>query len=289
VTGSPTKTDGTASPDVVSATASATGGSGGSSLVTGGFGGAATASSNAIGKLVTSTAVATGGAGPSGAGGALASALASGQSGTAEAVASTSLPAGARVTSVTGTALSNVAGTIAVTADTVIGAAAPTFIATKQALALVTGAPLAADTTPVITANPTIAGAIGSSPSILGLASLGGSDAAGTETMTSVADFKIALNSTDLSRDLVVGLYSGTPSGAGVTGVTIDINANGVDVAKSFANSAAAANYFNDNAVDLGTLSAPQFASGVVNLAVTLTVNASAPNSGFFGHLIVTG
>jgi hypothetical protein len=299
VTGSPTKTDGTTgSPDIVGVTASATGGSGGTSLVTGGFGGAATASSNATGTTVASTAVATGGAGPTGAGSALASAAATGQAGTAEAVASTSLPSGARVTSVTGTALTSVAGTVAVTAESVIRAPAPTFITTKQALALVTGAPLMADTTPVITANPTIAGAIGSSPSLLGLGSLGGSYGTGTtgiEKMTSAADFKIALTSSDLSRDLVVGLYSPTTlPGTGVTGVTIDINASGsnippIDISQSFTTAAAAANYFNDHAIDLGSLALPNFASGSVNLAITMTETVDAANSGFFGHFIATG
>jgi hypothetical protein len=159
-------------------------------------------------------------------------------------------------------------------------------------LALVTGAPLAADTTPIIASDPTIAGAIGSDPSFLGLASLGGSHATGStwsETMTSVADFKIALNSSDLTKDLVVGLYGGTALGTGVTGVSVDINANGVDVSKTFTDAAAAANYFNDNAVDLGSLSGTAFATGSVNLAITLKVTADAPNSGFFGHLIVTG
>jgi hypothetical protein len=106
--------------------------------------------------------------------------------------------------------------------------------------------------------------------------------------MTSVADFKIALNSADLNRDLVVGLYGGTAL-AGVTGVTLDINANGVDVSKSFTDVGANIDYFNDNAIDLRSLQDAAYASGTVNLAITLKVTADAPNSGFFGHFIVTG
>src|SRR5215469_4476357 len=98
----------------------------------------------------------------------------------------------------------------------------------------------------------------------------------------------------DLTRDLIVGLYGGPPLGTGLVGVTIGSNASGVgvrgtavDVSKSFTDRASTANYFNDQAVDLGTLSGPEFGGGVVNLAVTLRVTADAPNSGSFGHFTV--
>ena len=138
-------------------------------------------------------------------------------------------------------------------------------------LALVTGAPLAADTTSVITSDPTIAGAIGSNPSLLGLGSLGGSYAAGIDggilpASPAAVDLggRQALNRPNCSSATSTSpdCMAETPlAGAGVTGVSLDINANGVDVSKAFADAASAANYFNDSAVDLGSLSGAKPAS----------------------------
>ena len=141
--------------------------------------------------------------------------------------------------------------------------------------------------------NPNIAGAIGNDPSFLGLGLLGGSYSANgtdSETMTSSAELKIALNSTDLGKDLVIGLHDGANQGAGVTGVTLDIRVNGHDtVTKSFTDGQSAAGYFNDNPVDLGLVSVASFPSGSVDLLVTLNVAADAAGSGFTGGFIVTG
>jgi hypothetical protein len=276
----------------VSATTTATGGSGGASLVTGGSGGAATASSNVIGLTVNAAATATGGAGPGGAGTAMATAAGNGQHGAVDAHASTSLPSGARVFGAVADASGSVVGSTVAVSEAVIGASAPAFITNKQAEAFAVGAPLAADTTPVVTGNPIIAGAIGNNPSILGLGLLGGSyspGGTGVETMTSSAEFKIALNSTDLVKDLIVGLYGGANQGAGVTGGSLDIKVNGHDTLTTFNDGQSVASYFGDKPVDLGQLSGATFASGTVDLLITLKVTADSAGAGFTGGFIVTG
>jgi hypothetical protein len=277
----------------VTVNTNATGGNGGTSLLAGGSGGAATATTTAVGHSVTANAKATGGAGPGGAGVAVATATGAGQTGSADAHASSALPAGARILGVSGDASTSFAGSVVVSAETLIGAPAPVAGTDKQALAFITGAPVAPDTSAVIAVNPDIAGAIGGNPVFLGLASLGGSYAvggSGPETMTSVAEFNVALDSSDLARDLVVGLYGGKSIGADVTNVSLDIKANGIEQPlASFSDSASAVDYFKDNAVDVGSLRDPAFATGNVDLVVTLKVTTDVGGSGFFGSIIVTG
>jgi hypothetical protein len=272
--------------DSIVANATATGGAGETGLLTGGTGGAATAtsnasSSNAKGSTVSSTATAIGGAGPGGAGIAMATATGTGPGGTVDAHAATSLPAGARVISIIADASDGVYGASTAISQAAIGTAAPAFIFTGQSVALATGAPLAADTNLVTTANPSISGAILSNPSFLALAELGG--AAG-QTSTNKLEIKVALNSTDLARDLVVGLYGGT----GAAGGTLDINANGTDTKFTFTGATADA-FFNDHPIDLGSLSGSAYAAGVLDLTVTLQVTTPSPGSAFHGGVIVTG
>jgi hypothetical protein len=275
------------------ASAVASGGKGGPSWITGGVGGAATASSSAIGAAVTSNATATGGAGPGGAGAAAATSVASGAGGNVDAHAATALPSGARVGSIFADASATVSGTASVTAGAVIGAAAPSFITPAQGVAFATGAPAAASTTAVVTANPIIAGAIGSSP-FLALGELGGgypTGGTGTETTVSALNLNVALSSTDLANDLVLGLYGGIAKGlTGVTAVSLNVTANGHDLLdRSFTSGADAAGYFDDTAVDLGSLAGSSYGNGSLNLVATLHVTTNAAGSGFYGGLIVTG
>jgi hypothetical protein len=74
-----------------------------------------------------------------------------------------------------------------------------------------------------------------------------------------------------------------------VTGVSLNILANGVSTFSSFTSGAQAAIHFNDNPVDLGPLSGPAYSSGSLNLEVVLRVTANAGSSGFYGGVVVTG
>ena len=58
---------------------------------------------------------------------------------------------------------------------------------------------------------------------------------------------------------------------------------------KTFNDGQSVASYFNDKPVDLGPLSGAAFASGTVDLPITLKVTADAAGSGFTGGFIVTG
>jgi hypothetical protein len=179
-----------------------------------------------------------------------------------------------------------------VTAKT-LGTTGLSFITPAQGLANGTVAPEAASTTPVVAVNPNIAGAIGGSSPFLAMGELGGGyavGASGATTYTSSLELKVALNSSDLSHDLLVGLYNGTSLGAGVTNVTLDMKANGVSLPTSaFTSGAAAATFFTDHPVDLGSLSGSAFASGALDLLVTMKVTTNSAGSGFYGGLIVNG
>jgi hypothetical protein len=245
---------------------------------------------------VTSNATATGGAGPGGAGAALATAAGAGLSANVGADATTALPAGAHVAGVTADASTSYSGataaTIGMTAEALIGGTAPTFVSTGQGVAFATGAPAAASTNTVLTHNPAIATAVGASPSFLAEGELGGAysvGGTGSETTTSTFDVTVVLNSADTAKDLVLGLYGGTSVGSGVTGVSLNILANGVSTFTSFTSGAQAATHFSDNPVDLGPLSGSAYAGGTLNLEVVLKVTANAGSSGFYGGVVVTG
>jgi hypothetical protein len=242
--------------------------------------------------VVTSNATATAGTGPGGGNTALATAIGSGTGGVVTAKATTVLASIVHPSTIIASASANVSGTVSVTAET-LGTTALSFITPAQGLAYGTVAPDAASTTPVIATNPNIAGAIGAGSPFLAMGELGGgytAGATGARTYTSSLELKVALNSADLAQDLLVGLYGGTSLGAGVTGVSLDIKANGVALqTNTFASGTAAASFFTDHSINLGSLSGSAFAGGALDLLVTMRVTATSAGSGFYGGLIVTG
>jgi hypothetical protein len=174
-----------------------------------------------------------------------------------------------------------------------LNGAALGFITSGQGVAFVDGDPDAASVTAALAGNTAITTALGGNPPILAIEELGataGTGGAGMQTATCTTDFKVLLNDTDLGRDLLLGFYGGQPIGTGVTGVSLDVQANGTDVVnQTFASAAAAAAYFKDNPVHLGSLADPSLASGSLDLTVTLQVTTGQSGGGFFGGLIVGG
>eukprot|EP01037_Dinobryon_pediforme_P007783 gene7783-7849_t len=283
----------------ISLTVTAKGGSSGLGKTIG-IGGTAAAGSVAIGTTqVDSSASATGGLGISS--GARATAIATGNSGTATAQTSaqraTAGTKGVLIDSIGGMVSTKFlgAGTATDTATDLSIAqfhvATPVMDTTDQGVAFITGVPMAADIATVLGTNSNIASAFAVSPSYFGLAELGGRySVAGTmaETTTSTVTLSVDLNQLASRQHLLVGFYGGTAVGSGVTGVVLTIKANGSTLlSKSFASGAAAQTYFTNQAVDLGSLGAASYPTGIANLSISLAVTGSTVGSGFYTNMLI--
>lgn len=166
----------------------------------------------------------------------------------------------------------------------------PGFI-TAQGVALADGSPAAGSVNAVFKTNPAIKTAFGGSTAILGMGELGGAydlGGSGTQSTSSIITFGVTLTPADLAHDLVIGLYGGSATGSGVTGVTLDVWANGTDVLhQSFASAASATAYFTNNTADLGAITGSE--GSPLTLQVVLGVTTNAPGSGFIGGVLLTG
>ena len=130
----------------------------------------------------------------------------------------------------------------------------------------------------------------GSSPSFFGIGELGGGySSGGKNTQTTTSSFQETVDLTKLAsrQDLLVGFFGGQAVGSGVTNVTLDVYADGTDYHQSFATAAAAAAFFTDNAVDLGSLASGPLGANTLSLNVVLSVTTKQAGSGFYGSLIV--
>jgi hypothetical protein len=160
-------------------------------------------------------------------------------------------------------------------------------------VALVDGAPDSTVTDAVLLFNPKTAAHLGipSSPSFFALAELGGGHSStGTtaQTSDSAINFQVALTGKDATGSLEMGLVLGSNTGSGVSGVTLDISANGTDLyTKSFTSGAAATAFFTDNPVNLGFINNSLYSSGVLDLRAELTVTSTG--GGFWGSLLFSG
>jgi hypothetical protein len=265
----------------------ATGGTGGTGA-TNAAGGAATASLTLTGAgAITAYEVATGGAGSGSAGPAAATTTTTGLSGTYRAEAATSLMQGKLVQTVSADAEGSVDGTSTAQAAAKIGGNTTTLITGAQAVALETGAPSFSSTKAVLDANVEIKRGFGASPVFFALSELGGEYSTGgvssSQTTYSEIDENIDLTKLVSLKDLAVGLYNGVSVGSGVTGVTLDVYANGTDLlSKNFGSGSAAQADFTDQIFDLGALS-----GNYLSLKVVLTVTTTSPGSGFFGDIII--
>jgi hypothetical protein len=130
------------------------------------------------------------------------------------------------------------------------------------------------------------------SPSFFAIGELGGghsSAGAGSQTMTSVLTETVDLTQLSTRGDLILGLYDGAAVGGGFTSMTFDLTADGVDVAdQTFTSTSAAETYFDDDAIDLGSLASGQtLGADTLSLTATLTITTDAAGSGFYGDLII--
>jgi len=87
----------------------------------------------------------------------------------------------------------------------------------------------------------------------------------------------------------VAGLYKGTVTGTGVTGVTFDLYADGThEIQEQFTSAAAAKAWFTDHAFDLGSLvSGFPLGGDTLTLKAVLTVTSNSAGSGFYGDIII--
>jgi hypothetical protein len=118
----------------------------------------------------------------------------------------------------------------------------------------------------------------------------GGYSASGVTTQTSTSQFTETVDLTQLAalHDLVVGFSHGDVLGTGVTGVTLNLYADGTDVVdETFSSAAAAQAYFTDDAVDLGSLATGPLAGSTLTLNAVLTVTSTSAGSGSYGDLII--
>ena len=92
----------------------------------------------------------------------------------------------------------------------------------------------------------------------------------GTQTVTGTIHFALNLNKLASKDNLVVGFYNPTFTGIGFKSLTMTIVMNNVTLTTQTFTSLAAANaYFNNNAVGLGSLSAPSVAQLDINFSET--------------------
>ena len=282
----------------------ATGGAGGQSDAdTYGAGGVATATATLTGSAtsaISDSAIATNGFGNS----FTSSATATGTGGTGTVSAqsgATFSTAGLGLAMVdsAGASASSVLsgnGTVADSANDVAlvqqGYAMPSLNTGAQGLAVITDALAVSDLNTVLTNNAAIKSAFAVSPSYFALAQLGGRySTAGNgkpETVNTSVNLSVDLAQVASVQDLLIGFYGGTVLGTGVTGVTLNVVANGTTLlTKSFSSGAAAQTWFTNNAVDLGSLTGSLYSGGVANLTVSLSVTTTSAGSGFYGQMLI--
>jgi hypothetical protein len=238
------------------------------------------------------TAVAVGGAGVLGGGNAAATATATGGSGTIYSGSGMSLSPGNYVFETSAYTTASVAGKSQAKSLAVIGTQNSLFTSQQQGVALVAGLPSSSITGAILSGDQNMAAVMGvpSSPNFLAVEELGGGHSAtGTalQTTDSVAEFQVALTPQDMSSTLELGLFLGTAS-HGVTGVTLDIQVNGIDLLNmSFSSGSAATTYFSDHPINLGSLGGAAYAGGTMDFRSELTVTGTG--GGFWGGLLVSG
>jgi hypothetical protein len=227
---------------------------------------------------------------------AVCSAIASGRSGAYSATAGATLDSGDVIEQVTAIASGVVDGASEGVAGVGIGTEAYTTDA-FQALASVRGAPSGGDVGTVTSGNSVIAAALGGTPTVFGLALMGGAySIGGTKAQTTTATINETVNLALLGsrQTLIAGLYGGSAyDAAGVSRITFKLLVDGVvEVSKTWSGAgagAAATAYFTNDAIYLGSLAqgSPLVGSNA-NLALqaVMTVTTTAAGGGFYGDVL---
>ncbi|MEO8927789.1 MAG: hypothetical protein ABI306_11575, partial [Caulobacteraceae bacterium] len=265
---------------------------GGTGATHGGGGGASATTTASARTSVQATATAQSGVGGTSVGPASAATTASGITGSFTASAGASLVAGSLIQSVATTTTGAVDGTSFGQAQGAISGNSAALVSAGQGVALETGAPSAASSNAVLAANAAIKSKFGVSPVFFAIGEVGGGHSSvGTFSQTTTSSISETVDLTQLAsrQDLVVGLYSGAFTGSGVTGVTFDLVADGIDVIhQTFTTAAAAKAFFTNNAIDVGSLVAGQPLGGnTLTLQATLSITSTSAGSAFYGGLII--
>jgi hypothetical protein len=272
----------------VAVTTNATGGNAGTG---GAQGGDAQAMATGTGAQVTITATANAGTGTAIAGIANATATGTGSSGTVTANTHTSLTPGSLVNSTFTTAAASVNGSAIAAAQAGIATTEPWNI-TDAALATIDAIPVASYTTAITNVDPHTKAALGSSSTTLAVGQLGGahsSSGATTETSTATADITLNLAKLSGQPDLVLAMVGAVSTGAGVTGVTLSVAADGSSLfTESFSSATAATAYLTDHPIDLGSLASGELmASPTLDLHVALSVTTTQAGGGEYGQFLL--
>ncbi len=265
------------------------GGANGGSGAVDGANGNASATSNATGTDITSAAYAYGGASHVGDGTATAAASGNGADGTVHAAAYcnyNNVANGKLVTYTNAIADAPVSGASTAKTQAGIGATSAAFSTGAQAIAQVMGVPTPADVNSVLSANSNINSAFTSvgTPDYFAIGELGGAYSTNdTDPETETSSIHMGVDLTKITpKDLILGLYDGTSTGAGFTSMTFDVKANGVDVLnKTFTSPSAATTYFTNDALDLGALS-----GSALTLDISLSITEAQAGGFDFGLLV---
>jgi hypothetical protein len=168
-----------------------------------------------------------------------------------------------------------------------IGGKAPPSASRDQSVAFVIGAPGAHGVERELKPDVNITKDFGPSPLFLGVGELGGGFGEHSLEMQDRIDLNLADVKT--REPLYLGLFKGSASTSGVTGVTLSVKGNGVDILKteSFGSGQAAADGFTDQVFDIATLSG--HSTGALDLTVNLTVDTNKASGFFTGDFILFG
>ncbi len=225
------------------------------------------------------------------AGGASAKTKAGGTSGTFSAYALSE--SSFLVTKADATAAGTVDGLSTAKAKTNMGAAVG-FETQGSAVAFESASPDGSSSAAVLNANPDIAAAFGASPDFFAIDEFGGSydKSGGTapQTITDTINLRVDLAQLASPQDLVAGFFNATALGSGFTGLTFTLTAGGIAtplVSETFTSVTQAEAFFNDNALDLGSLATGPLSGSALTLQATFTLTTTNPGDGFYARMII--
>ncbi len=277
----------------IKASVATTGGAGGSGATNGAPGAAKSILTiNATG-YASATVTAQGGGGAGGPGAAVAKAKATGTSGKFSASANSGgvgVADGLLVTQVSATASGAVSGKNKAVVKAAINATPAVFVAAGQAMANITGLPGAASTGAVLNANPAIATTFGANPVFFAMGELGGghsNSSVGAQSITDTVSLDVDLTKLASKEDLAIGFFDTTALGTGFSSLSFTLkNGANVLITKTFS-SAALAEAFFKNGMDLGALGTGALAGSSLALTATFTLATSAAGQGFYTQFLI--